>query len=179
MSERRDLTSDEENRIPLYITKPYYSLVDNLIYATFNKQPVTSPDGHFPWVHVVTQKRLTVQDFEEVFPNIRKVRKLDWAILCGSFKKKRISWSFTQECWVYGNNRAVQFSDSEEQSESEQSLTPRSPTNAPDSDSEQEQVSRILDDTTKRLTGLVSRVTSQPSSPCVSPGPLPSAPGPS
>ncbi|KAH9027647.1 hypothetical protein EDB84DRAFT_1439814 [Lactarius hengduanensis] len=104
-----------------------------------NPSPV--PTGHFPWVHVVTQKCLTVQDFEEVFPNIRKVRKLDWAILLGSFKKKRISWSYTQECWVYGNNRAVRFSDSEEQSESEQSPTPLSPTNALDSDSESEQVS--------------------------------------
>ncbi|KAH9013482.1 hypothetical protein EDB84DRAFT_1568627 [Lactarius hengduanensis] len=123
--------TETPNRIPIYFTDPFFSLVDDLIYATFNKQPVTSPDGHFPWVHVVTQKRLTAQDFEEAFPNIRKVRKLDWAILLGSFKKKRVSWSYTQECWVYGNNRAVRFSDSEEQSESEQSLTPLSPTNAP------------------------------------------------
>ncbi|KAH9163771.1 hypothetical protein EDB89DRAFT_2078485 [Lactarius sanguifluus] len=176
---RRLLTEEEKTRIPVYFDTPFFDLDDKLYQAEFGNQIVISPTGRFPWKNALTQKVLTIQDFEKVFPHIQKVRKLDWIILEGSFKKKNVHWSFPQNRWLYGNNRAVRFSDSEEQSESEKSLTPLSPENAPDSDSEQEEVSRILEETTKSLTGLLSQVASRPSSPRVSPGPLPSAPGPS
>src|ERR1700761_6149986 len=107
MSEKRNLTSEEFGHLPAYFHDPFFSLEDNLVYATFNSYPVSSPNARFPWVNVTTQKRITIKDLEEVFPQVRKIRKLDWTTLSGSFKKKNVSWNFLRKQWVYGNNRAV------------------------------------------------------------------------
>jgi len=52
---RRDLTEEESESVPSYFDNPFYSLEDNLVYATWNGKVVSSCDGKFPWTFVLEQ----------------------------------------------------------------------------------------------------------------------------
>jgi hypothetical protein len=157
---RRRLTPDEESLRPVYCTGEYFSFEDNLVHAQFFNREVTSTDGGFPWKYTDTNEDIPDEDFERFFPHIQEVHHLDWTVLTGTYQNKDVSWSFTQECWVYGNHRPVTF----------QSTT--------DSEEEQAQVTELLDSTARTLTALLSQV-SQPQTPVQAPRVLPSTPGPS
>jgi hypothetical protein len=80
---------------------------------------------------------------------------------------------------VYGNNKEVQFSDSEDKGPSQ--ITTKEPLAIPESpalieNSDQEEVSQLLDSATQRVEGLITTVSSQPQTPQTVPGGLPSTP---
>jgi len=54
-NKRRDLTEEESKSAPSYFDNPFYSLEDNLVYATWNGRPVSSSNGNFPWTFVDKQ----------------------------------------------------------------------------------------------------------------------------
>ncbi len=52
---RRDLTNEESESVLSYFDDPFYSLEDNLVYATWNGRVVSSTDAKFPWTFIDEQ----------------------------------------------------------------------------------------------------------------------------
>ncbi len=90
---RRDLTDYENQFVPNYFDDPFYSLEDNLVYATWNERLVSSPDASFPWTFVVEQRQVHFDDYKESFPSIEKVSNLEYTGLTGQYRSKSVGWS--------------------------------------------------------------------------------------
>jgi len=54
-NKRRDLNDEVSESVLSYFNDPFYSLKDNLVYATWNKRAVSSSNAKFPWMFVDTQ----------------------------------------------------------------------------------------------------------------------------
>jgi hypothetical protein len=72
-------------------------------------------------------KDITAEDWEEHYPGRTHVTVTDHHSLKGFYNDKAVRWSKTQTCWVYGNNKPVEF-----------------PTESPDDSSDEGAVTAIL-----------------------------------
>ena len=63
---RRDLTTEEEEHIPVYIDTPFVE--DGLYFAYWGNQVVWSEEGKLPWYFDKDNEEIQTQDFEERFP---------------------------------------------------------------------------------------------------------------
>src|SRR6266702_4250550 len=98
---RRDLTEEESESVPSYFDDPFYSLEDNLVYATWNGRVVSSSDGKFPWTFVLEQRQVHFDDYKESFPNIERVFNLEYTGLTGQYRGKSVGWSNARQRWIY------------------------------------------------------------------------------
>jgi hypothetical protein len=179
MSNRRDLTEEEERYRPIYFTNPYFSLTDYLVHAFWLEQEITSLDGNFPWTFKETNKPITTSDLENAYPNLDKVTNVDYIFLDGTYHDKKVTLNFQTNRWIYRNNKEVQFSDSEDETSDQEPS--HDPPEQPDSDNEQAEVSQILESATQTVASLITRISrpQTPQTPQYLPGALPNTPGPS
>src|SRR6266702_4022292 len=167
---RRDLTEEESESVPSYFNNPFYSLEDNLVYATWNGRVVSSLNAKFPWTFVDKQRQVHFDDYKESFLNIERVFDLEYTGLTGQYRSKSVGWSNAQQRWIYRNNRVVVFTDSEKEASD-----PETPQDDLGSDDEQEEVSQLLESVTQSITAVVGQL-SCPQTPVTVPGALPSTP---
>src|SRR6266571_6007683 len=167
---RRDLTEEESESVPSYFNNPFYSLEDNLVYATWNGRVVSSLNAKFPWTFVDKQRQVHFDDYKESFLNIERVFDLEYTGLTGQYRSKSVGWSNARQCWIYKNNRVVVFTDSEEEASD-----PETPRDDLGSDDEQEEVSQLLESITQSITAIVGQLL-QPQTLVTVPGALPSTP---
>jgi hypothetical protein len=118
------------------------------------------------------------------YPGAEHVEELDLRYLAGRFQMKNVHWSRSQVCWLYGNNRPVDFAASASQTSSK----PPTPTEGScssedkeDASEDEAQVTEILDRTREVLAAAAStlREQSAPPTPQTVPGGLPLTPRPS
>src|SRR6266702_2596229 len=169
-NKRRDLTKYESQSVPSYFDDPFYSLEDNLVYATWNERVVSSFDGKFPWTFIAEQRQVHFDDYKESFPNIERVFNLEYTGLTGQYHGKSVGWSNARQQWIYKNNRVVVFTDLEEQASD-----PETPRDNLGSDDKQEEVSQLLESVTQSITTVVGQL-SRLQTPVTVPGALPSTP---
>ena len=169
----RGLTTEEKRFISVYLDEPYYDLQDNLFCANWGEKEVTSTTGRNLWTFTDTVKEISEDDLEQAFPGIKLLDNVNYTELKGFYQNKRVRWSRSNKRWQYNNNAPVQFPDVESEEENVQE--------PPDDDTEQAEVSQLLESTTQTVTALLSRVSTPqtPGTPQTVPGALPSTPGPS
>jgi hypothetical protein len=175
----RPLTTDERKRIPIDYRKPYYSLTNQCIEATWNEYPVHSKTGKFPWTITESGQQITTRYYEREYPGYEKLEDFNYQILGGLYHTKKVRWNNNKHCWQYLNNQNVEFSDSEDNpEETTQEQEGETPTSTKPQDQEsddQAEVSQLLESTTKKISELISQV-SRPQTPQTVPGALPVTP---
>ena len=102
--DRRALTEEEDDLIPIYFYNSYISLDDHTFFATWNSRKVTSTNGQFPWVFEDTGLLVTDEDYKLVYLNFKKLEEIDYRYLHRRYRNKVVSWSFSRETWLYRNN---------------------------------------------------------------------------
>ncbi len=102
--DRRALTEEEDDLIPIYFYNSYISLDDHTFFATWNGRKVTSTNGQFPWVFEDTGLLVTDEDYKLVYLNFKKLEEIDYRYLHRRYRNKVVSWSFSRETWLYRNN---------------------------------------------------------------------------
>lgn len=121
--------------------------IDNYYYtALWNNQPVTAPEPIGPWSYVLPDRTTTLipeEDLETAYPGISQVTITNWHTLQGTFNKKEIHWSPSQQSFVYANNRKVEL---------------------PSVESDDEEVSQLLESAAQSLTRTRSQLTPEPPS---------------
>jgi len=98
---RRDLTDEESESVPSYFNNPFYSLEDNLVYATWNGRPISSSNTKFPWTFVDEQQQVHFDDYKESFPSIERVSNLEYTGLTGQYCGKSVGWLNARQRWIY------------------------------------------------------------------------------
>ncbi|KAH8981092.1 hypothetical protein EDB86DRAFT_3087388 [Lactarius hatsudake] len=137
------------------------------------------------YLNVLIDRHLSNQavkeDFKETYPRYDSLDKksVDRHDLSVKYDGKDIHWSKKQHLWVYKNNQRVVFLDT-----NEEDLTPAPSTNYTDLETEQAEVSGLLEKATKTVTATLACVSSRPQTPqspsgAQLPSTLPSTPGPS
>jgi hypothetical protein len=173
----RPLTIEEKRRIPIDYKDPYYSLTNQRIEATWNKYPVYSEKGKFPWTITKTKQNITTRYYAREYPGYKKLEDFNYQILGGLYHTKKVRWNDDKRCWQYLNYQDVQFSDSEEEPE-ETTQAQEASTSAqhqdPESD-DQAEVSQLLESAAQKVSALITQV-SRPQTPQTVPGALPVTP---
>jgi hypothetical protein len=175
----RPLTTEEKKRIPIDYKDPYYSLTNQRIEATWNKYPVHSKTGKFPWVITKSGQQITTRYYKREYPGYRKLEDFNYQILGGFYHTKKVRWNSDKHCWQYLNNQKVQFSDSEEepeettQAQEGEALTSTQHQD-PESD-DQAAVSQLLESAAQNVSALITQF-SRPPTPQTIPGALPVTP---
>jgi hypothetical protein len=174
----RPLTTDEGKQIPVDYRKPYYSLTNQRVEATWNEYPVHSEKGKFPWTITETGQQITTRHYAREYPGYEKLEDFNYQILGGLYHTKKVHWSNNKRCWQYLNNQSIEFSDSEDNPDK---TTPEQEGEASTSkpqeqeSDDQAEVSQLLESTTKKISELISQV-SRPQTPQTVPGALPVTP---
>jgi hypothetical protein len=175
----RPLTTDERKRVPIDYRKPYYSLTNQCIEATWNKNPVYSENRKFPWTFIESGQQITTHYYAREYPGYEKLEDFNYQILEGLYHTKKVRWNNNKHCWQYLNNQNIEFSDSEDNlEETTQEQEGETSTSAKPQDQEsddQAEVSQLLESTTKKISKLISQV-SRPQTPQTVPGALPVTP---
>jgi hypothetical protein len=175
----RPLNTNERKQIPADYRNPYYSLTNQCIEATWNKYPVYSKTGKFPWTIRETGQQITTRYYEREYPGYEKLEDFNYQILGGLYHNKKVRWNNNKHCWQYLNNQNIEFSDSEsdpEETTKEQEGETSTSAKPQDQESDnQAEVSQLLESTTKKISELISQV-SRPQTPQTVPGALPVTP---
>jgi hypothetical protein len=85
----RPLTTDERKRIPIDYRKPYYSLTNQHIKATWNEYPVHSETGKFPWTITESGQQITTRYYAREYPGYEKLEDFNYQILGGLYHTKK------------------------------------------------------------------------------------------
>jgi hypothetical protein len=102
-------------------------------------------------------------------PRIRKLSNVNYQILGGLYHTKKVHWNNTKSCWQYLNHQPIQFSDSEDDSNPEETTQDQGEASTsanpqdPESD-DQAEVSQLLESATKTVSTLIIQV-SRPQTP--------------
>jgi hypothetical protein len=102
-------------------------------YANWHGREVRKPVNK-PWIFEDDLKDITAEDWEEQYPGRTHVTVTNHHSLKGFYNDKAVRWSRTQTCWVYGNNKPVEF-----------------PTESPDDSNNEGAVTAILERTQQTL----------------------------
>ena len=148
----RELTEEEELRIPRYFTNKYYSITYESYYATWGSLNISSNTGDFPWLISIQNRDLNDNDYEEACPGYKQIEDIDFYNLISQYHGKEVAWSSNKNGWYYRNHRKVIFQT--------EFGTPqgKSPSNH-DSEPDEEEVSQLLDSATQTLTALLAQAS--------------------
>jgi hypothetical protein len=169
-NETRAITEEESKQIAKYFANPVFDIMNNYFLVELGGNTIQSANGKYPWYYTFDDKKVSSDDLDNLFPKFDQLHDPDYIHLTGTYHDKSIRWSLSRNCWTYLNHQEVQFSDSESSSDSGKDAK-----DPPDEDSDQAEVSQLLDSTTQRVEALVTQL-SQPSTPQTVPGGLPVTP---
>jgi hypothetical protein len=155
-SETRPLTAEEDEKLARRLHQhTYYSNINQRIEATWNSYLVYSNTGKFPWKYQSSNKDVTKQDYEDKYPKLTHLTKFNYQSLSGLYKDKNVYWAPYTSSWKYNNHKDIEFTDSEEDPESEENPqeqeeeTQENPGNESDN---QEEVSQLLESATQTVS---------------------------
>ena len=72
----------------------YYTLVNNHIFTWWQDQDIYSLTGNFPWYFKDTQEKVWNSDYKKYYSNLKELEDFNFETLQGTYKSKRVLWSF-------------------------------------------------------------------------------------
>jgi hypothetical protein len=142
--ETRAITEEESKQIAKYFANPVFDITNNYFLVDLGGNTVQSANGKYPWYYTFDDKKVSTDDLDNLFAKFDQLHDPDYIRLTRKYHDKGVRLSLSWNCWTYLNHQEVQFSESEKSSDSEKDT--KDP--PPDEDSDQAEVSQLLDSTT-------------------------------
>jgi hypothetical protein len=173
---QQDPTEEEIKTLPYDFINLIIYVDDELtthrtLYASWNKRDVRKLPNQ-PWQFEHSTEDITADDWEEYYPGRVHVTVTSYHYLEGTYDNKYVCWSKSQACWVYKNNKPVEFKP--------KTPTPEAVTPEDKDSGGEEAVTAILERTEHTLVAATSALSSltpeRTPTPLAVPGTLPVTP---
>ena len=112
--ETRALDDNERAQLPFDFTDAVYNLTDQTYDALFQGQRIWVTELTDEWqFDDSTRNPLSPGEYNRAHPGIEYVLDFDDKTGFASYRNRRVRWNPAKHCWIYTNNRPVDFDDDE------------------------------------------------------------------
>jgi hypothetical protein len=110
----RRVTDEERALIPFDYLHIRYNLADLSYEATFQDLPIWTESLNLEWAYLDdTLPDISLERYNSLHPGIEHISNFDQFTGTGQYHNRNVRWSISRACWVYNNNREVEFDEAE------------------------------------------------------------------